>query len=487
MQYSYYDTAIIGGGTTGAATAFELAHYKLKCVLLEAKAECGFGVSKANSGIVHGGFHYSAKNTLKGKLELRGNRLFHKLAEKLDFEFYPCGILAAAFNEIEMEQIHKLYKCGLDNGLEDIELCNRERILELEPKLNETVAGGLYVPHAGTVEPYSYVFSLIDTAKLNEVEVKTNFEVVSIDYNDDLWTIKSSENKIVQAKYIVNAAGLFADRISRIAGAEDFKISPRKGEEYLLDRLSPARPSKIIFPVPSAHSKGILVIPTAGGTTMIGPTADIIEDKNDNRTTAQKQKEIFSLASNMISGISVRDLITSFSGSRPVIEGKEDFFIAPSSKVKNFIQAAGIQSPGLTASPAIAEYIRELLFANGLQAEKKDTFSYPEKVPVLRKLSAEQAEIMYRKNPGYANIICRCEMISEAEIRTAVRKGHTTLDGIKFATRATMGRCQGGFCSLKIMHIIADECNCSVSDIMKNEKKSNLICGVSGDLQYEKI
>lgn len=486
MQYSYYDTAIIGGGATGAATAFELAHYKLKCVLLEAKAECGFGVSKANSGIVHGGFHYSAKDTLKGRLELRGNRLFHEFAEKLDFEFYPCGILAAAFSETEMEQIRKLHQCGLANGVEDIELCNRERMLELEPKLNETVIGGLHVPHAGTVEPYSYVFSLIDTAKLNGVEVKTNFEAVSIEMKNDLWTIKSSENEIVQAKYIVNAAGLFADRVSRIAGAEEFKISPRKGEEYLLDRLSDARPSKIIFPVPSAHSKGVLVIPTAGGTTMIGPTADIVEDKNDNRTSAEKQKEIFSLASNMVSGVSVRDLITSFSGSRPVIEGKEDFFIAPSSKVKNFIQAAGIQSPGLTASPAVAEYICELLFANGLQAEKKDKFLYPEKVPVLRKMSAEQAEILYRKNPEYANIICRCEMISEAEIRAAVRKGHTTLDGVKFATRATMGRCQGGFCSLKIMHIIADECGCAISDIMKNEKKSVVISGVAGDLQYEK-
>ena len=219
---------------------------------------------------------------------------------------------------------------------------------------------------------------------------------------------------------------------------------------------------------------------------MIGPTADIVEDKNDNRTTAEKQKEIFALASDMVSGVSVRDLITSFSGSRPVIEGKEDFFIAQSSKVKNFIQAAGIQSPGLTASPAVAEYIVELLFANGLPKEKKENFAYPEKVPALRKMSAEQAEVLYRKNPEYANIICRCEMISEAEIRAAVRKGHTTLDGVKFSSRATMGRCQGGFCTLKIMHIIADECGCSVSDIMKNEKKSVVISGLAGDLQYEK-
>lgn len=485
MQYSYYDTAVIGGGATGAATAFELAHYNLRCVLLEAKTECGFGVSKANSGIVHGGFHYSAQDTLKGKLELRGNRLFFELAQKLDFEFYPCGILAAAFNENEMEQINKLYQCGLANGVEDIELCSRERMLELEPKLNDAVIGGLHVPHAGTVEPYSYIFALVDAAKLNGVEVRNNFEVVSIEKQDDLWTIKSAAGEIIQAKYIVNAAGLFADRVSAMAGAENFKISPRKGEEYLLDRLSPARPSKIIFPVPSAHSKGVLVIPTAGGTTMIGPTAHIVEDKNDNRTTAEKQKEIFSLASNMVSGISVRDLITSFSGSRPVIEGREDFFIAPSSKAENFIQAAGIQSPGLTASPAVAEYICNLLFANGLQAERKEEFIYPEKIPHIRKLSAEQAELLYRQNPEYANIICRCEMISEAEIRAAVRKGHTTLDGVKFAVRATMGRCQGGFCSLKIIHIIADECGCSVDEIIKNEKKSVIISGTAGDLQYE--
>lgn len=479
---SDYDVAVIGGGVTGAATAFELAHYDLKCVVLEANADCGFGVSKANSGIVHGGFHYSAAKTLKGRLELKGNRLIHELAEKLDFAFNSCGIIIAAFNEDELEHIAELYAQGLENGVADMELCSRDRILELEPKLKPSVIGGLHVPHAGVIEPYTFVFALIDAAKLNGADVRTYFKVNSIEKKDDIFEITSAKGEKVNARYVVNAAGLFADEVSRIAGAEDFKISPRKGEEYLLDRLSPARTSKVVFPVPSAHTKGVLVIPTAGGTTMIGPTANIIEDKNDTATTAADKEEIFSLVHNMVSGVSERDLITSFSGSRPVIEGKEDFFITESAEVRNFIQAAGIQSPGLTAAPATAEYIVQLLKQCGLELRKKGEFLYPEKVPALRDLTPEQAEELYEKDPAWANIVCRCEKISEAEIRIAVRKGHTTVDGVKFFTRATMGRCQGGFCTLKILHIIADELKTSVAEIMKNSENSAIIAGDAGDL-----
>ena len=480
-MFSVYDVAIIGGGVTGAATAFELAHYDLKCVLLEAQADCSFGVSKANSGIVHGGFHYSAAKTLKGRLELKGNRLIHELAEKLDFSFNSCGIIVAAFTPEQMEHVAGLYACGLENGVRDMELCSAARLMELEPKLKNNVVGGLYVPHAGVIEPYTFVFALIDCAKLNHVEIKTHFKVNNIQKEDDFFILKSTSNDTVRARYVINAAGLFADEISRLAGAEDFKISPRKGEEYLLDRLSAARPSKVIFPVPSAHSKGVLVIPTAGGTTMIGPTANVIEDKNDTSTTAHDREEIFSLVHRMVSGVSEKDLITSISGSRPVITGKEDFFITASSKVRNFIQAAGIQSPGLTAAPAVAKYIVEILSHNGLFLQKKSDFIYPEKIPSLRNLTPEQAEKLYQQNPQWANIICRCEKISEAEIRIAVRKGHTTLDGVKLATRATMGRCQGGFCTLKILRIIADETKTSVAQVMKNSEKSAIVAGDAGE------
>ena len=246
-----------------------------KTVLLEKESDTGFGVSKANSGIVHGGFHYSAEKTLKGKLEIKGNLMYDQWYEELDFAFNRCGILIVAFKPEQMEEIRRLYQQGVENHVPGIELCSRERILELEPKLSAEVYGGLFAPGGGVVEPYALVFSLVEAAKLNGVEVKTQFKVSGACDCSGVWEIVSSTGETIRAKHVINAAGLFADEVSRIFGAEEFVISPRKGEEYLLDRLSPGRPQRVIFPVPDKHTKGVLVIPTAGGTTMVGPTAQI--------------------------------------------------------------------------------------------------------------------------------------------------------------------------------------------------------------------
>lgn len=476
-----YDVAVIGGGVSGAAAAYRLSRYQLKTVLLEKEADVSFGVSKANSGIVHGGFHYSAEKTLKGKLEIKGNLMYDQWHDELDFAFTRCGIIIAAFKPEQMEEMKRLYQQGIENKVPGIELCSRERILELEPKLSADVCGGLFAPGGGVVEPYSLVFSLIDAAKLNGVEVKTNFKVSGACDVNGIWEIVSSGGEKIKAVHVINAAGLFADEVSRIFGGEEFVISPRKGEEYLLDRLSPGRPEKVIFPVPDEHTKGVLVIPTAGGTTMIGPTAQITDDKCDNATTELNKQTIFSLAKKMISGISERDLITSFSGSRPVIEGKEDFLIRISEKAPRFIQCAGIQSPGLTSAPAVAELLCELLEKDGVKFSEKETpYVFPEKVPSIRNISPEEADELFKKDPAWTNIICRCEKVSEAEIRIAVRRGHTTLDGVKLATRAGMGRCQSGFCTLEIMKIIAQETGTPLAEIIKREKGGMLVSGMLG-------
>ena len=476
-----YDVAIIGGGVSGAAAAYKLSRYRLKTVLLEKEADVCFGVSKANSGIVHGGFHYSAEKTLKGRLEIRGNLLYDRWYEELDFAFKRCGIIIAAFKIEQMKEVTRLYEQGIANKVPGIELCSRERIIELEPKISPDVCGGLFAPGGGVVEPYSLVFSLIDAAKLNGVEVKTGFKVSGACDVNGVWEIVSSSGQKIKAVHVINAAGLFADEVSRIFGGEEFSISPRKGEEYLLDRLSPARPERVIFPVPDEHTKGVLVIPTAGGTTMIGPTAQITGDKNDNATTELNRQTIFSLAKKMVSGVSEKDLITSFSGSRPVIEGKEDFLIQISDHAPRFIQCAGIQSPGLTSAPATAELLCELLEKSGVKLEKKTRpYIYPEKVPAIREATAAEADELFKKDPAWTNIICRCEKVSEAEIRIAVRRGHTTLDGVKLATRAGMGRCQSGFCTLEIMKIIAQETGTTLAEVVKREKGGCLIAGMLG-------
>ncbi len=480
MSY-IYDTAIIGGGVSGTAAAYRLSRYKLKTVLLEKESDVSFGVSKANSGIVHGGFHYSAEKTLKGKLEIKGNLMYDKWHEELDFAFNRCGILIVAFKPEQMEEINRLYQQGVENKVPGIELCSKERITELEPKLSAEVYGGLFAPGGGVVEPYALVFSLAEAAKLNGVEIKTNFKVSGACDCNGVWEIVSSSGEKVRARHVVNAAGLFADEVSHIFGAEEFVISPRKGEEYLLDRLSPGRPQRVIFPVPDKHTKGVLVIPTAGGTTMVGPTAQITDDKSDNATTQLNKQAIFALAKNMVSGISEKDLITSFSGSRPVIEGKEDFFIQISDKAPRFIQCAGIQSPGLTSAPAVAELLCELLEKDGVELIEKDTpYIFPEKVPSVREISPEKADELFKEDPAWTNIICRCEKVSEAEIRIAVRRGHTTLDGVKLATRAGMGRCQSGFCTIEIMKIIAQETGVQLAEIVKRERGGMLVSGLLG-------
>ena len=479
-----YDTAVIGAGASGAAAAYMLSQYRTNTILLEAGHEVCSGVSKANSGIIHGGFHHPS-DSLKTRLELRGNELIESLQKKLHFPYLKCGILVVAYSDEELDTLKKLFQQGLDNGVKDLEFCSRERLFELESKLDDRAVGGFFAPHGGTIEPYSYVFALVECALKNGCSLKNDFRVVSGSFADDCWSIRAEDGREIKARYVVNAAGLHADEVSEALGAEKFKIFPRKGEEYLLDRNSPGRPSRVIFPVPVKHSKGVLVIPTAGGTTMIGPTAEAIDDKTDTATTAENFAKILKLTQNMVKGLSARDLINSFAGLRPVHES-EDFYIAPSEKAPCLIQAAGIQSPGLTASPAIGEYIVELLKNSGLDLIKNPDFNG--ELPFryeIRDLDDKTLSELHKNDPAWTNIICRCEEISEAEITAAVRRGHTTVDGVKFYTRAGMGRCQGGFCQAKILQIISRESSIPMEKLTKRGGKSFILAGNLGDLEVK--
>lgn len=466
MSEEFFDVAIIGAGATGAAAARRLAAYELRVALLEKCEDVCFGVSKANSGIIHAGFHHPV-TSLKARLEVRGNLMFEQLHHDLGFPFKRVGILVVAFTEEEMKTAQRLYEQGVANGVPRIEICGGERIRMLEPKLNPDVVGGLYAPTGGIIEPYRYVFALVENAQRNGVTLKTEFEVAQAHHDGEAYTIQSLRGDRIRAARVVNAAGLYADVVSRIFGGEEFKITPRKGEEFLLERNAAGLPRQVIFPVPGHHTKGILVIPTVEGTMMIGPTATEIEDKEDRATTAEHLDMVFAQAMQMVPVISRREIITSFSGSRPVMEGN-DFFIDISKRAPRFIQAAGIQSPGLTASPAVAEYIKDLLKQDGLRLVEKTAFdpALPP-VPRVRELSTAQLEAMAAENPHYGHIACRCETVSEAEIVEAIRRGHHTLDGIKFYTRAGMGRCQGGFCTYKILKIIARETGLPMEAITK--------------------
>jgi glycerol-3-phosphate dehydrogenase len=473
-----FDVAVIGAGVSGANIARRLSAYELDIALLEKEVDVSFGVSKANSGIVHGGFHHNAKY-LKARLEIQGAMMFDRLRAELDFPFERCGIVVAAMHEDEMRAIEQLWLQGQQNGVIGIEMCSRERMLELEPKLSQDCVGGLYVPGGGIVEPYRFVFSLVESAVKNGVSLMTGFKVESaargaVGPGGEVWTLRAADGRVIRARWVVNAAGLFADEVSRAFGAEDFRIKARKGEYYLLDRLTKCKPQRVVFPVPTSVSKGMLVIPTVEGTVLIGPTATAIDDKADAATTRVELETILRSARNMIPSVAESDVITSFAGIRPVLE--EDFYIDHSAKAPAFIQVAGIQSPGLTASPAIGEYVKELLKKAGLRlVEKADWDPFIRKVPRARDLSPFELDELAAKDPAYGEIVCRCERVSEAEIVEAIRRGHDTLDGIKYFTRAQMGRCQGGFCTYKILKILMRETGKSWEDITKRGGASQVL------------
>lgn len=470
------EIAIIGAGVSGACIARKLSAYETDVVLLEKEVDVSFGVSKANSGIIHGGFHHSP-TYLKTRLEIQGNLMFDRLQRELDFPFSRCGILVVALNEEEMKYVDHLYRQGIENGVIGIEMCSRERMFELEPKLNADCVGGLHAPGGGVIEPYRFAFSVVESACKNGVRLMTGFEVTAAERNNDRHIVHAADGRIVEARYVVNAAGLYADVVSRLFGGEEVGISPRKGEYFLLDRKTKACPQRVLFPVPTRVSKGMLVIPTVEGTVLIGPTAEEIEDKTDLSTNADKLAYILDQARKMVPAVSQTDVIAAFSGLRPAMSDP-DFYIDISEKIPDFIQVAGIQSPGLTASPAIGEYVKDLLKKAGCRlTEKSDYDPFVTKVPKIRDVSPFEADELLEKNAAYGNLICRCEKVSEAEIVEAIRRGHTTLDGIKYFTRAQMGRCQGGFCTYKIIKLIMRETGIAYDQITKRGAGSEVLTG----------
>jgi len=470
-----FDVAIIGCGVSGANIARRLSAYNITTAILEKAADVSFGTSKANSGIIHGGFHHN-KKYLKARLEMQGGLMFDQLRRELNFPFKRCGIIVAALHHDEMKVVEHLYLQGVENEVIGIELCSRQRILELEPKLSADTVGGLYAPGGGIIEPYRFVFALVESACKNGTELLTNFWVDRAKREGDYWCVCAKDGREIKARYVINAAGLFADEVSKIFSAEEYKIAARKGEYYLLDRLSKAYPSRVVFPVPTAVSKGMLVIPTVEGTALVGPTADAVEDKDDFSTTAKRLDQILVSGKTMIPSLSQNDVITSFAGLRPCLD--EDFYIEASKKAPAFVQVAGIQSPGLTASPAIAEYVKNILVDMGLQLTEKPHWNpIVENHPCVRELDFDKLDDYIKNDSTWGNIVCRCENVSEAEIVQAVRLGHTTLDGIKYFTRAQMGRCQGGFCTYKIIKIIMRETGLSINEVTKHGAESRVLAG----------
>jgi glycerol-3-phosphate dehydrogenase len=468
-----HDVTIIGGGVVGCAIARELTRYRLRVILLEKECEVGFGTSKSNSGIIHAG-HRAASSTVKGPLEWAGNQQWDQLAADLGFGFKRIGELTVAFDEEQRATLDHLKRQGDQKGVPGLEIWDQERIRRQEPNLTTDIVAALHAPTAGVVNPYEASLALAESARVNGVEIAVENPVLDIAEKDGLLVVKTTR-ALIHTRFVINAAGLFADRVAAMAGVGDFTVIPRKGEEYLLDKRVEGIVSKLIFPCPTPTSKGILVIPTYDGTLMVGPTAHTIDDKEDLTTSAEGAAEVFREAGRMVPGISERDCISEFAGLRAVIDG-EDFIIGPTAR-KGFINVAGIQSPGLTAAPAIACQVAEILKDQGLALEPNPAFVASIRKPVhFASLPTDEQARLAKADPSHGRIGCRCEHVNEREIIDAIHAGARTLDGIKFRTRAGMGRCQGGFCAWRCMELLSRELSLPITDITKRGAGSWIIC-----------
>ncbi|MFC1509864.1 NAD(P)/FAD-dependent oxidoreductase, partial [Candidatus Omnitrophota bacterium] len=438
-----YDVAIIGAGVVGVAISRELSRYKLKIALLEKESELAFGVSKSNSGIIHPGTQNPA-SSLKGRLCVQGNILTRKISKELGVDFKEVGELIIAFTEEEKTRLYELKKEAELLGVPRLEIVDREWLRKNEPNLNKDALSALYAPTAGIVSPYRLVYDLSENAIRNGVELFTETKATSIAANMP-FEIATSKG-MFKARFLINAAGLYADEVSKMVGIDNFMITPRKGQEFLLDKKKEYITNHIIFPLPAKTSKGVLVIKTSDGNPMIGPTAEEVKDKEDLSTTDEGLEKVLRQARKLVPSIDASDIIAYFAGLRPA--SGNDFIIRHEDKVPGFINVSGIQSPGLTAAPSIALMVCDILKKNSLSMKKKFIFyGHRKKTVHLFAISPEKTSKLIKKDAGYGDIVCRCEHVSAKEVRLAIDRGAKTLDGIKFRTRAQAGRCHGSFCT----------------------------------------
>lgn len=458
------DVVIIGGGVIGCAIARALSRFELDLALVEREVEVGFGTSKANSGIIHSG-HHSEPGTLKGDLAIRGNQMWRDLATELGFGFAVNGDLTVAFDEEQLGLLEDMEAIGLERGVAGLELWGPDRIRREEPNVTPEALGALLGPSAAVVNPYEACFALIDDAVDNGLDLRVGSEVSSIRHGGDTFEINAG-GATMHSRFVVNAAGLFADEVARMVGIDQLTLTARKGEEYLLDKRLAGIVRRTIFPCPTPVSKGVLVIPTYDGTIMVGPTAETVSDKSDTSTTRAGAMQVFSMAQALVPGISERDCIAEFAGLRAVAPG--DDFIIGATEVPGFFNVAGIQSPGLTAAPAIGEMVVDLLVEAGLGLVASPSPAPPAPRPIrVAELSVAELELLALRDPRYGHVVCRCELVTEGEIAEAIGRGARTLDGLKFRTRAGMGRCQGGFCTSRCMQLISDTTGAPISDVTK--------------------
>ena len=471
-----YDVVIIGCGVVGAAAAYELARYKLRVAVLEAAADIAAGTTKANSAIIHAGYD-PEPGTLMARLNVEGNRLTGEICEKLQVPFKRVGSLVAAFSPEQLPTLQTLYDRGCKNGVPGLRLLSGEEARAMEPGLSEEVCGALLAPSAGIIDPWGFAIAMAETAVRGGVELRRDCPVTGIEDTGAGFVLHTPAGDVA-ARFVLNAAGVDADRVHEMLEPNDWQTLPSRGEYYLLDKSEHDRVSRVIFQCPGPEGKGVLVAPTIHGNLICGPNAQSVEDRLDLGDTAAGMEEVRRKAARSVPGVEWRQNIRNFAGLRANTT-RSDFIIEESKAHPGFIDLAGIKSPGLSSAPAIAKLAAEMLKADGLALEPDPDFVDKREHIVFKNLSAEEKNELIRRDPRYGRVVCRCETITEGEIVAALHSPipPRTINGVKRRCNAGMGRCQGGFCGPRVQEIIARELGIDQAEVLLEQAGSTILTG----------
>ncbi len=489
-----YDVIIIGAGVVGSMVARFLSRYKLDILLIEKEADVGMGASSANTAIVHAGYD-PVPGTLKAVMNVAGNKMWDTLAGELNFPFERRGDYVVAIGKEELPKLDELWERGVKNGVPGMVMLSGDEVRRREPNINPGVSGALWASTGGICDPFAVVVAAAENAVMNGVTLmlETAFEDFVID-GDRIVGVKTSRGTF-GCRWAINCAGLYSDVVMHKAGVRpEFKITPRKGEYYVFDRAE-ITINNVLFPVPTPISKGILVTTTLHGNTIIGPNAQEIEDKEDRSVTTDGLEEVWRGAQKLVPSLNLRHVIALFAGLRPGgnapcetpgVNYNKDYVIEIPDKVRGFVNLGGIESPGLTAAPAIARRVVEMLRDAGEKLEeKRDWDPIRPARPRFRDLSPEEQKILIRNDPRYGRIVCRCESVTEGEIVAEIHAPipARTYDAIKRRTWLGTGRCQGGFDTPRVVEILSRELGVSVLEVSKKGPGSEFLVRPTKDVE----
>lgn len=478
-----YDVLIIGCGITGAAMAFELSRYKLKIAVLEKENDVAVGTTKANSAILHAGYD-PAPGSLMARLNVRGAALAEDLCAKLDVPYLQTESLVVGFSEADEATLADLYRRGRENGVAGLKLLTGEEARTIEPFLSDAVTAALLAPGAAVCCPWEYCLAMAETAVRNGVEIRLSTPAIAIERIPGGWSVHTPKGEF-ESRFVVNAAGVFADQVHDLAGPHAYSIYPSRGQYHLLDKCEGTRTGRVIFQCPNENGKGVLVAPTVHGNLIVGPNAEAVRDE-DTSTTREGLDYVKKTARKSIPTVDFRADIRSFAGVRAYADGG-DFIVAEAEGAPGFFDLAGICSPGLTAAPAIAEYAAELMADAGLALEKKETFLCERKRIRFHALSSAEKARLVKADPAFGRIICRCESVTEGEILEALRSPipPRSVDAVKRRVNAGMGRCQGGFCAPRVVELLCRELGLSPGEVNKDREGSPmLVCETKGGIYH---